>query len=339
MNSYRALYVRTKEFAQDNPAKSWWHVLSTTAYLFAALAATLPFCPLWLRLLAGPLAGLLVVRMFVIYHDQQHRAILARSRLAEVYMRTFGVLVMCPGSIWRQCHDHHHAHNSQLHGTSIGSFPIMTKEQFDSSSRWARFKYLIMRHPVVLILGYPIVFVLGMVVLPSFQNPRKHWDCVVAALVHTVGIVAMVHFWGWLALALTLFVPMTLAGLAGSYLFYIQHNFPGVTLMDKDGWTYEGAALESSSHFRPGPVLGWFTGNIGYHHIHHLNHKIPFYRLPEVYRALPELQQAKTVSLNPREVLQCLTLKVWCVRTQQMVGLRESRSVLASFLLALFTWW
>ena len=80
--------------------------------------------------------------------------------------------------------------------------------------------------------------------------------------------------------------------------------------------------MDSSSHLQMGPILSWFTGNIGYHHIHHLNHRIPFYRLPEVYRAIPELRQARTITLSPADMIRCLRLKVWCVETQSMVSVR-----------------
>ena len=106
---------------------------------------------------------------------------------------------------------------------------------------------------------------------------------------------------------------------------YAQHNFPTVSFADKSGWTYEKAAMESSSFMKTNRIMAWFTANIGYHHVHHLNARIPFYRLPEVLRAIPELQQAKVISLHPRDIVRCLRLKVWDVDLQRMVGLREIR--------------
>ena len=117
-------------------------------------------------------------------------------------------------------------------------------------------------------------------------------------------------------------MPHFIASAIGAYLFYAQHNFPGVSFSDNEGWTYEKAALESSSYLRTGRIMAWFTGNIGYHHVHHLNARIPFYRLPEVLRAIPELQEPKTTSLHPAEIVRCLRLKVWDVDEQRMVGVR-----------------
>ncbi len=286
------------------------------------MLGTLPGIPLVARVFCSIVSGLLTVRMFVIYHDQQHRAILPRSGLAEFLMRVYGIWILCPSSIWRSSHDYHHAHNSKLRGSNIGSFPIMTREQFQKSSKKERFFYLSMRHPLTLLAGYFSVFFLGMVSYPIFRSPRKHYDCLLALFLHLALVAFMVLNFGWLTAVLFIWVPRSLASAMGSYLFYAQHNFPGVTFKDKGGWTYEGAAMESSSYLKTGPIMAWFTGNIGYHHIHHLNHRIPFYRLPEIYHDIPELQQAKTTTLHPRDIFRCFRLKVWCVETQRMTGVR-----------------
>ena len=321
MNPPQTLHARTKAFARDHSLVSWWHIVSTTLLLCLAVAGTLPFASLWVRVPCSLLAALLLVRLFVIFHDQQHRAILPKSRLAEVFMRCFGMCSLCPSTVWRSTHDDHHAHNCQLRIQNIGSFPIMTRERFENSPALDRLKYLFMRHPLTLLFGYVTVFFYSMTLLPAVTAPRRHWDAWPAAIIHLGLATALVLTFGWLALVLTLVVPFFIAGALGAYLFYAQHNFPGVMLRDEDGWTYEGAALDSSSHLKTGPILSWFTGNIGYHHIHHLNHRIPFYRLPEVYRAIPELRAAKTTTLHPVDIARCLHLKVWCADRQQMVGL------------------
>jgi len=322
MHSAESLHLRTKAYAKDSFWKSWWCILSTTFILVATWAGTFPALPVVLRILCSVLTGLLLVRLFVIYHDQQHRAILPKSRVAELFMRVFGIWALSPSSIWRSSHDHHHAHNSRLRGSHIGSYPIMTKEQYQKSSRRERFWYLFTRHPLTILFGYIFVFLFGMVIHPMISSPRKHYDCLLALLLHiALGTFLVVEF-GWWTLVLAMIVPEIIACALGSYLFYAQHNFPGVIFKDKAGWTYEKAALESSSHLKTGPIMAWFSGNIGYHHIHHINHRVPFYRLPEVYRDIPEFRKAKTTSLHPLEILRCLHLKVWCVETQRMVGVR-----------------
>jgi omega-6 fatty acid desaturase (delta-12 desaturase) len=322
MTDDQTLFCRTKAYAKDCPWTSWWCILSTTFLLASALLGTFPGLPMALRIACCGVMGLLAVRLFVIFHDQQHRAILPKSRLADFYMRLYGMLVLCPSSIWRSSHDYHHAHNSKLRSAHIGSYPIMTREQYRNSSKYVRFVYLFQRHPLTILFGYFFVFLIGMVILPAMASPRKHYDCLLSLVLHLTLAITIVTFLGWAALLLSLIVPLFIGSAIGTYLFYAQHNFPGVVFKDKAGWTFEGAALESSSFLKTNPVMAWFTGNIGYHHIHHLNHRIPFYRLPETYRAIPELRTAKVTSLHPREILRCLRLKVWCVQTQAMVGIR-----------------
>src|SRR6185503_15543967 len=130
-------------------------------------------------------------------------------------------------------------------------------------------------------------------------------------------------FLGAQALLLLIAVPFFIAMAIGSYLFYAQHNFPDVSFSDNAGWTYEKAALTSSSFMKMNGLMAWLTANIGYHHVHHLNSRIPFYRLPETMKALPELQDVKTTSLRPGDIWRCLRLKVWDVAAQRMVGLNS----------------
>lgn len=329
MRTGKELILATKPFAKDSTAKSWWSVLSTGALLAAFVVGTLPRVAgvelhLPGRVVCSIFTGLLILRFFVIYHDQQHHAILPHSRLAEWMMRIFGILSLSPSSIWRSSHNYHHKHNSKLRSAHIGSFPVMTRAEYLKSSKSARFRYLFMRHPLTILFGYVFVFLWGMCVYPFINQPKEHRDCLISFLVHVTLGVALTYFFGWSALVLTLIVPHFIACAIGTYLFYAQHNFPSVSFYDRAGWAYEKAALESSSFMKTGPIMAWFTANIGYHHIHHLNARIPFYRLPEVFRAMPELKTAKTTSLHITDIIRCLRLKVWDVEAQQMIRLPKA---------------
>ena len=319
----KQLILATKEFARDFTAESWWHVISTGVLLAFVTAGTLWNFHILGRVLCSILCGLLLVRMFVIYHDHQHHAILPKSRLAAALMKLYGLYALTPSSIWTSSHNYHHTHNSKLRGAYIGSFPIMTKKRYLEGSKAERARYLFMRSPFTIFFGYFFIFIFGMCIQPFVNNPRRHFDSIVALILHIAVGTLLVVFAGWAALFLTLVIPHFIGCASGSYLFYAQHNFPLVTLKDNAGWTYEGAALESSSFVKMNRVMLWFTGNIGCHHIHHLNSRIPFYRLPEVMRKMPELQTPKTTSLNPLEVIRCLRLKVWDVETQRMVRLSQ----------------
>jgi len=260
--------------------------------------------------------------MFIIYHDHQHHSILTNSPAAEVIMTIVGMYMLSPTSIWKRSHDHHHNHNSKLFSASIGSYPIVTRKKYLEMTGFQRFMYLAIRHPLTILLGYFSMFILGMCVRSFVSNPRKHYDSLIALILHITVATLLFIFMGWQAWFFMFFLPFFISLGMGAYLFYAQHNFPGVEFYENKNWVYEKAALESSSYMKMHPIMEWFTGNIGYHHIHHLNSKIPFYRLPEVMKKITELQNCKTTSLSPKAVSECFQLKVWDQETNQMVGVR-----------------
>lgn len=124
---------------------------------------------------------------------------------------------------------------------------------------------------------------------------------------------------GWSFAAFAFLIPTWIAMLSGAYLFYIQHNFPEAKIADQQDWAYVDAALSASSYLETGMVMRWFTGNIGYHHVHHLNAKIPFYRLPEAMKGLVGLQNPGRTSLSIRDISGCLRLKLWDSDLRQFV--------------------
>jgi omega-6 fatty acid desaturase (delta-12 desaturase) len=325
MLSGKELILATKPFAKEIRSKSWFYALSTILLIGIALAATI-FIPFFsVKIIFSLIAGLLMVRMFIIYHDHQHHSILTHSRLANFIMTVFGFYILSPTSIWKRSHDHHHNNNSKLFSASIGSYPIATKRKYEEMNGRQKFEYLAIRHPLTIALGYFSMFIFGMCIASFVSNPRKHYDSLIALVIHITISVLLFIFVGWQIWFCLFFLPFVIAFAMGAYLFYAQHNFPGVTFSDNKEWAYEKAALESSSYMVMNPVMAWLTGNIGYHHIHHLNSKIPFYRLPEVMAQIKELQSCKRTSLNIKEVIACLRLKIWDQDKNKMVGLRDIR--------------
>ena len=274
-----------------------------------ALVLFAPF--LIVRIICSVLLGLLMVRMFIIYHDYEHHAILYKSPLARILMPIYGAYVLNPESIWKRSHDHHHKHNSKLFASSIGSYLIVTKSKFMSMSKSEQRIYLASRHPLIIVFGYFFIFMIGMCLMSFISNPRKHFDSLLALIAHFAIAFVLVWFMGWQAWLLAMFIPFMISSAMGAYLFYAQHNFPGASFSDNGEWAYEKAAMESSSFMDTTRIMHWFTGNIGYHHIHHLNSRIPFYRLREAMKGIPELQNVKSTTLSPKDIIACLRLKVW----------------------------
>jgi omega-6 fatty acid desaturase (delta-12 desaturase) len=323
----RELILATRSFAKEIRWKSWYHTILAFALLISSVAGTYLIPALWGKVLSSIFAAAMLSRVFIIFHDYQHHSILQKSIPANILFTLFGIYMITPPSIWKRSHDHHHNHNAKLFSASIGSFPIMTKQKFKDASKGERFEYLAVRHPLNMFFAYFTTFMYGMCIQSFLSSPRRHWDSLVVLTLHfTIAIFLFVHI-GWLTWFLSFFLPFFLSHMLGSYLFYAQHNFPGAVYKTNADWNYSNAALESSSYMKMSPVWNWITANIGYHHIHHLNSRIPFYRLPEAMASIPELQKAKKTTLNPSDIIKCLKLKVWDPEQNRMVGFDEIETV------------
>lgn len=317
------LILATKPFAKEDRTKSWSYFLSTLILTLLAISVAVFASNLPLRIFASVIIALLLVRLFTMYHDFLHKAILHKSKLAQVIFTIFGYYTLNPPSIWKRSHDYHHKHNSKLYSSSIGSFPIYTKNQFNKASKFERAQYLFIRHHLTILFGYIFAFWYGMCLLSLFRNPKKHWDSAIAILFHVSIGACFLIYGGLLTFILAFLIPALISSFIGSYLFYAQHNFPGARFNKKEDWNYADAALHSTSYMKMNRVLRWFLGNIGYHHVHHMNALIPFYRLPEVHHSFPEFHIVGKTSLHPREMHRCLQLKVWDPELDRMVTLKE----------------
>lgn len=310
-------------FAREDRATTWRLLLVTLALYLLVVAAIVVAPWTWARALLAVPAGLLIVRLFIFYHDYLHGAVLTGSVAGRGLMTVFGLWVLNPPTVWKQTHDYHHQHTAKVVGGAIGSYPVVTVDMWKAMTPGQRRAYRLARHPLNMLFGYLTVFSLGMCLKPFLRDPRRHWDGLVALLAHFGGLGLAAWLAGWEVALFAIALPQLIASAAGAYLFYAQHNFPKVELRDRRDWEYTFAALRSSSMMDMPGWMHWFTGNIGYHHVHHLNHRIPFYRLPEAMAAMPELQAPGRTSLRPADVLACLRLAAWDTRAQRMVGFAE----------------
>lgn len=332
----RILLDAVRRFAEESRVKSWWYLGSTLVLLGTALvlAAVLPWWPL--RLGASVLGGLLLVRMFILYHDFMHGAILRGSRLAKAAFSLFGLATLTPPQSWRHSHNFHHAHVGKpippnggslpLFTSDVGSFPLMTTRMWLRASAWQRLQYRVKRHPLTILCAYVTVFLFSICLVPLLRNPRKFWDGSLALLVHGGLIAVLATFAGLPVVFFAVLLPFSIAAALGAYLFYVQHNFDRSRILPLEQWSYHQAALESSSYLKLGPMMQWFTGNIGFHHVHHLNSHIPFYRLPEAMAAIPELQNPPVTTLRPHDVLICLRSNLWDPERQQLVRYHDAHA-------------
>jgi omega-6 fatty acid desaturase (delta-12 desaturase) len=324
VRSDQEIIKASNAYAQENVALSWFHLTTTLwGWLAATLTAALLMQP-WLRLAASVLAGLFTVRAFIVYHDFKHGAILRGSKLARVILDTYALYVMTPSKVWTQTHNYHHAHTAKIVGSNVGSYMMVTTSLWETLTPGQRFRYRLVRHPLTILFGYFTVFMYGFCAAAFTRNPRKNADSLLSIILQLTLIACVWSFFGADVLVYALLIPQFISHALGAYLFYAQHNFPEAYVQPRETWSFVRASLESSSYMKLGPVMRYFTGNIGYHHVHHLNHRIPFYRLPEAMAGIPELRNPRGVtSLSPRDIIACFRLKLWDPELGKLVPFPE----------------
>jgi len=317
--SEKELLLATKPFTVESTTKGWAYTLSTFAILAALTAGTVLAPWWWLKLAFAVLEGLTIVRTFCLFHDFYHGAILRKSKLADALYSMFGLTILVPASVWTETHDYHHAHTAKMVGSHIGSYPVVTTSMWKEMKPAQRLLYRAARHPLNILFSIVTIFAVGMCLHPFLRAPKKHWGgpvslAVVSALAY--GLISTGHLtewvYGWL-------LPLWVATTAGAYLFYAQHSFPDAYIADRQSWSFTGAATRSSSYFMMPAFMHWFTANIGYHHVHHLNAAIPFYRLPEAMAAVPALQTPGVVTWSPKSIVANFRLAVWDPQKEKFV--------------------
>jgi omega-6 fatty acid desaturase (delta-12 desaturase) len=316
----KELILATKPFTVEDE----WRSRSAALFTFGVLALVtlLAGWPLsWpLRLGVSVLEGLVIVRVFCLFHDVQHGALLRGSSLWRGVFWLFGELILVPPSVWRETHNYHHAHTAKLIGSHIGSYAMLTPRMYEALSPRQRWLYRATRHPLNVLFALLTIFLVGMCLHAFARAPRKHPAALLSPLLVAALAAACVASGRPDAFVFAWLIPMAIAAMLGAYLFYAQHNFPAAHVAGREEWTFSGAALDSSSFMEMGPLMRWFTANIGYHHVHHLNAAIPFYRLPEAMQAVPELQHPGRTSLKPKDIAACFHLKLWEPEADHLVG-------------------
>lgn len=320
----------SQPFAKEQRLRTWFHFLST-CIVYWGLVALVFYIPVWYgKLAASLLIGLTIVRLFIIYHDYQHGAIFRKSKVGNALMYWVGFLTLVVPSVWKETHDYHHRNNARLLGSAIGSYPLVTIGIWKGLKPSRRRLYKFTRHPLTMLFGVFTVFMTGMCIAPWKRDPKAHRLGPVALVTWWVVAGLLMYFFGFMMFLFVHMLPAALTLAIGSYLFYAQHNFPDAKFRDRRQWDYHHAAMNSSSMFDMSKAMHWFTGNIGYHHIHHLNHRIPFYRLPEAMAALPETQNPGRTSWAIKDVYGCLRLALWDPEQGKLVSHREADKIIAA---------
>jgi len=308
---------------------SCWQLASTLLLFLGGWTAMYWCLPvsIWLTVIMAVPTALLLVRLFIIQHDCGHQSFFRSRRANAVVGFAIGLLTFTPYECWRRKHAMHHATSSDLdrRGHS-GEILTMTVEEYRNASWWRRMYYRLYRNPLLMFgIGsflYFMVFQRFTVHIPkSWKRERRSVHLTNVSLLAA----ALTISWlvGWRQFLLVEGLVMFLAAGTGAWLFYMQHQYEDACWRRREQWNFVEAALAGSSYYRLPAVLQWFTGSIGLHHIHHLDARIPNYRLQACHDANPELHQVSEFSLV--ESAACLQAKLWHEEEQRMVGFRAAR--------------
>jgi acyl-lipid omega-6 desaturase (Delta-12 desaturase) len=303
--------------------------LATTLVLFvigwACMWACLPY-GYWISLLiAVPTSGMLM-RLFVLQHDCGHGAMFASTKVNRLVGVALSALTLTPYQCWRRQHAQHHATNGQLDHRGVGDVTMHTLEEYRALSTRDRWIYRIYRHPLILFGIGPLLYFGIYQRLPGRVPkdwPRERMSIHGTNLLLAVVFAAMAWLVGPLVFVKLHLPVLAMAASAGSWLFFVQHQFNPSYWEHDDDWDYHRAAIDGSSFLDLPRPLRWLTANIGYHHIHHLDSRIPNYALPACHAAHPDLRLVERLTLVG--ALRCSRLKIWDEEARELITFRQAK--------------
>jgi omega-6 fatty acid desaturase (delta-12 desaturase) len=313
-------------YQNPDTKRSIWQLINTLVpyfVLFGVMVWSLNIS-YWITLLLAIPTGGFMVRAFIIFHDCGHGSFFKSRKANDIVGYITGILTFTPYYHWRHSHAIHHATAANLDRRGTGDVWTATVDEYLSFPKWKRLLYRLYRNPIVMFIISP-VFLFGVGHrFAARGSKRRERASVYWTNLSLLGILLLAHFMIGLKAYFLVQVPILWIGTAaGVWLFYVQHNFEGVYWERKEDWDFVKAGLTGSSFYKLPKVLQWFTGNIGFHHIHHLSPRIPNYRLENCYRSNPIFQIRPITLLTS---FKSLTFRLWDEKSRQLVGYHRLKS-------------
>lgn len=319
--SWREVIVK---YAQPNLRSSLWQLTNTLIpYLGLLFLMYLSLeVSYFLTLFLSVFAAGFMVRLFIIFHDCGHGSFFKSTKLSNVVGIILGILTFTPYYKWHRAHKIHHATVGNLDKRGTGDVWVLTVDEFQTVKKWKRRFYRFYRHPLIMfMIGSPLIF-LGLNRLTNRHLNKKEKLNVYFTNFVLLLMLVLMHFTIGIKAYLMIQLPVIFIGsVMGVWLFYVQHQFEGVHWYRQDEWDYKTVALQGSSFYKLPKILQWFSGNIGFHHIHHLSPKIPNYKLAKCHKENTLFSEISPITLWTS--IRTMKLRLWNERSRKLISFRE----------------
>jgi len=321
-----AWYQEIREYEKPNMWKATWQLINTFTpflLLLSLMYLTVRWgYPYYVTLIiAVPTAGLLG-RIFIFFHDSVHRSYFKSQWANTILGYVCGILTFTPYNDWRRAHSLHHQTAGDLDRRGAGDVWTLTTDEFVAAPKLLRLAYRFFRNPIVLLCIVPsFLFLISHRFSHRIARKSDRYSVYFNNIVFLASIVVAYYTIGLRAYILVLSPVIIICSTIAVWVFFIQHQFDGVYWTRHDKWDMIEVGLKGSSYYKLPRLLQWFTGNIGYHHVHHLRPRIPNYNLQRCYDKTPALQLIEPLTI--RKSLKSLRLSLWDEKQKKLVGFRS----------------
>ena len=324
-----ALRKNVKPFENSELKKSIFQLINTVPPFFIVwfLAYLSLDISVWLTVALSIVAAGLVIRTFIIFHDCTHGSFFKNKKANNIIGTITGVISLFAYEKWKREHNIHHATSGNLDKRGVGDIWMMTVEEYLAATPMRRLTYRLYRNPIVMFGFGPALLFLVSNRINRKGAPAKERNNTYLINISIIVIYSlMIWLIGWQAFAIIQGTILFVAGALGIWLFYVQHQFEDSYFEDESEWDYIKAAIEGSSYYKLPKVLQWVTGNIGFHHVHHLSPRVPNYNLERAHDSTPPLQKATTIDV--RTSLQSIHFRLFDEANKSFVTFKEIKHLL-----------